>query len=50
MYIADTPSRAYLPHSGGTDNFGAVNAMKHLPISTERMQMLKAYTEQGVVC
>ena len=34
-------SRSYLSHSGGTDNFGAVNAVRHLPISTERMQMLK---------
>ncbi|KAK2181646.1 hypothetical protein NP493_386g02008 [Ridgeia piscesae] len=42
MHIADIHSRAYLPHSGGTDNFGAVNAVRHLPISTERMQMLKA--------
>ena len=41
MYIADTLSRAYLPHSGSTDNFGAVNA-----ISTDRMQMVKACTDR----
>ena len=46
MYIADTLSRAYLPHSGGTDNFCAVNAVRHLPISTERMEMLKACTDR----
>ena len=46
MYIADTLSRSYLPHSGGTDNFGAVNAVMHLPISTERMQMLKTCTDR----
>ena len=46
MYIADTLSRAYLKHEGGTDNFGAVNAVKHLPISTERMAMLKNHTER----
>ena len=47
MYIADTLSKAYLPHSGDTDNFSAVNAMRHLPISTERMQMLKVCTDRG---
>ena len=46
MYIADTLSRAYLKHESGTDNFGAVNAVKHLPISTERMAMLKNHTER----
>ena len=46
MYIADTLSRSYLQHSGGTDNFGAVNAVRHLPISTERMQMLKTCTDR----
>ena len=54
MCIADTLSRAYLPHSGGTDNFGAVNTVRHLPISTVRhlpistacMQMLKACTDK----
>lgn len=45
MYIADTLSRSYLQHQGGTDNFGAVNAVKQLPISTERLAMLKAHTE-----
>ena len=46
MYIADTLSRSYLPHSGGTDNFGAVNVVRHLPNSTERMQMLKTCTDR----
>ena len=27
MYIADTHPMLYLPHSGGTDNFGSVNAV-----------------------
>ncbi|KAK2178660.1 hypothetical protein NP493_536g01003 [Ridgeia piscesae] len=46
MYIADTLSMSYLPHSGGTGNFGAVNAVRHLPISTERMRMLKTCTDR----
>ena len=41
LYIADTLSMSYLPHSGGTDKFGTVNVVRHLPISTERMQMFK---------
>ena len=46
LYIADTLSRSYLPRSGGTGKFGTVNVVRHLPISTERMQTFKTCTNR----
>ena len=45
LHLADVLSRAYLPHSGDTDQFAAVNAVKHLWISPERIKEFKSATQ-----